>query len=59
MSNNVLASVHGLQQLEKIVDIGCKVDFNQGLVVAWLQMGLQKYYLKSNRLDSSIFPSYQ
>ncbi|MDR0506798.1 MAG: radical SAM protein [Dysgonamonadaceae bacterium] len=31
MDNNVLASNHGLQQLEKIVDIGCKVDFNQGL----------------------------
>jgi hypothetical protein len=31
MDNNVLASEHGLQQLEKIIDIGCKVDFNQGL----------------------------
>jgi hypothetical protein len=31
MDNNVLASNHGLQQLEKIIDIGCKVDFNQGL----------------------------
>jgi hypothetical protein len=31
MDNNVLASVHGLQQLEKIVDLKCKVDFNQGL----------------------------
>jgi len=31
MDNNVLASTHGLQQLEKIIDIGCKVDFNQGL----------------------------
>jgi hypothetical protein len=31
MDNNVLASVHGLQQLEKIVDLGCRVDFNQGL----------------------------
>ena len=31
MDNNVLASEHGLQQLEKIVDMGCKVDFNQGL----------------------------
>ncbi|KAA6325562.1 hypothetical protein EZS27_025237, partial [termite gut metagenome] len=31
MDNNVLASNHGLQQLEKIVDLGCKVDFNQGL----------------------------
>lgn len=31
MDNNVLASEHGLQQLEKIVGMGCKVDFNQGL----------------------------
>jgi len=31
MDNNVLANEHGLQQLEKIIDIGCKVDFNQGL----------------------------
>jgi radical SAM superfamily enzyme YgiQ (UPF0313 family) len=31
MDNNVLASSHGLWQLEKIVDLGCKVDFNQGL----------------------------
>ena len=31
MDNNVLASEHGLQQLEKIVDMGCKVDFNQSL----------------------------
>jgi hypothetical protein len=27
----VLASEHGLQQLEKIADLKCKVDFNQGL----------------------------
>jgi hypothetical protein len=31
MDNNVLASEHGLRQLEKIADIKCKVDFNQGL----------------------------
>lgn len=31
MDNNVLASNHGLQQLEKIIDLKCKVDFNQGL----------------------------
>jgi radical SAM superfamily enzyme YgiQ (UPF0313 family) len=31
MDNNVLASEHGLRQLEKIIDMGCKVDFNQGL----------------------------
>ena len=31
MDNNVLASDHGKYQMEKIVDSGCKVDFNQGL----------------------------
>jgi radical SAM superfamily enzyme YgiQ (UPF0313 family) len=31
MDNNVLALPHGLQQLEKIADLKCKVDFNQGL----------------------------
>ena len=31
MDNNVLACNHGISQLEKIADIGCKVDFNQGL----------------------------
>ena len=31
MDNNVLASDHGLEQLEKIIDLKCKVDFNQGL----------------------------
>lgn len=31
MDNNVLASDYGLQQIEKIVSIGIRVDFNQGL----------------------------
>jgi hypothetical protein len=31
MDNNVLASEHGIKQLKKIAEIGCKVDFNQGL----------------------------
>ena len=31
MDNNVLASDHGLQQIEKIVSMGIRVDFNQGL----------------------------
>ncbi|MDR0874155.1 MAG: radical SAM protein [Prevotellaceae bacterium] len=31
MDNNVLASEHGLWQLEKIANLKCKVDFNQGL----------------------------
>ena len=31
MDNNVLASDYGLQQIEKIVTMGVRVDFNQGL----------------------------
>ena len=31
MDNNVLAHEHGLSQIEKIVRLGVKVDFNQGL----------------------------
>ena len=31
MDNNVLASEHGIQQIEKIVKLQVKVDFNQGL----------------------------
>lgn len=31
MDNNVLASDYGLQQIEKIVRLGLRVDFNQGL----------------------------
>jgi hypothetical protein len=31
MDNNVLAHEHGLQQIEKIIKLGIKIDFNQGL----------------------------
>lgn len=31
MDNNVLAHSHGIKQIEKIVKLGLKVDFNQGL----------------------------
>lgn len=31
MDNNILANDYGLQQIEKIVRLGLKVDFNQGL----------------------------
>lgn len=31
MDNNILASDYGLQQIEKIVKLGIRVDFNQGL----------------------------
>jgi hypothetical protein len=31
MDNNVLASNHGIRQIEKLIDLKVKVDFNQGL----------------------------
>jgi len=31
MDNNVLACDHGLRQIEKIIEMGLRVDFNQGL----------------------------
>lgn len=31
MDNNVLASDYGIQQIEKIIHLGLRVDFNQGL----------------------------
>lgn len=31
LDNNILASNYGLQQIEKIIKLGVKVDFNQGL----------------------------
>ena len=31
MDNNVLASDYGLEQIEKIIKNGCRVDFNQAL----------------------------
>ena len=31
MDNNVIAHDHGLKQIEKIISLGIKVDFNQGL----------------------------
>ena len=31
MDNNVLAHEHGLQQIEKMIKLGIKIDFNQGL----------------------------
>lgn len=31
MDNNILASDYGIKQIEKIIKLKCKVDFNQGL----------------------------
>ncbi len=31
LDNNVLAHNHGLEQIKKIIDLGIKIDFNQGL----------------------------
>ena len=31
MDNNILANKHGIEQIHKIIDLGLRVDFNQGL----------------------------
>lgn len=31
MDNNILSSDYGLKQIEKIINLKCKIDFNQGL----------------------------
>lgn len=31
MDNNILACEYGLEQIKRITELGCKVDFNQGL----------------------------
>lgn len=42
MDNNVLASDYGLQQIEKIVRMGIRVDFNQGLDARLVDEGIAK-----------------
>lgn len=46
MDNNVLASDYGLNQIDKLIELGIKVDFNQGLDA--------RYILKSERIKQQI-----
>ena len=46
MDNNILASDYGLQQLEKIVKMKLRVDFNQGLDARLVTDGIAKLLAK-------------
>jgi len=51
MDNNVLASDYGLRQIEKIIDLSCKVDFNQGLDARLVTKEIAKILAKVKWLD--------
>ncbi len=42
MDNNVLASEHGIQQIEKMAGMGIRVDFNQGLDARLIDQGIAR-----------------
>jgi len=46
MDNNVLASKHGIKQIEKIIKLGIKVDFNQGLDARLIDNSIAKLLSK-------------
>lgn len=46
MDNNVLASEHGIKQIEKIIDKKIKVDFNQGLDARLIDESMAKLLSK-------------
>lgn len=46
MDNNVLANEYGLKQIDKLIELGVKVDFNQGLDA--------RYIMKSERIQEQI-----
>ena len=51
MDNNVLAADYGLQQIEKIIDLGCKIDFNQGLDARLVTKEIAQMLTKVKWLD--------
>lgn len=46
LDNNVLASPHGVMQIEKIAKLGVKVDFNQGLDARLIDDGIARLLSK-------------
>jgi hypothetical protein len=46
MDNNVLASEHGIKQIEKIIDKKIKIDFNQGLDARLIDNAMAKLLSK-------------
>lgn len=51
MDNNVLAHSHGIQQIEKIVKLGLRVDFNQGLDARLIDNAMAKLLAKVKWLE--------
>ena len=54
MDNNVLSHEFGLEQIENIIRIGCKVDFNQGLDARLIDLETAKMLVKVKWIDSTI-----
>ena len=52
MDNNVLASEYGLQQIEKIISMGVRVDFNQGLDARLVTDGLESTLSMAKRIKA-------
>ena len=52
MDNNVLASEHGIRQIEKIIKLGIKIDFNQGLDARLIDDSIAKLLSKVKWLSS-------
>ena len=46
MDNNVLAHEHGIRQIEKIIKLGVRVDFNQGLDARLIDDGVSRLLSK-------------
>jgi len=51
MDNNILASDHGIAQIEKIAKLGVKVDFNQGLDARFIDDSMARLLAKVKWLE--------
>lgn len=51
LDNNVLAHEHGIRQIEKIADLGIKIDFNQGLDARLIDKEIAKLLSKVKWLN--------
>lgn len=52
MDNNVLACNHGVKQIEKIIKLNVKVDFNQGLDARFIDNSMAKLLCKIKWINS-------
>lgn len=55
MDNNILSSAYGIYQIEKIVELGIKVDFNQGLDARLVSIDIAKLLSKVKWIRSVRF----